>query len=84
MPQDKPGVGVSEPPPPPAPVPLILSGIALALNAATLAALLADRCSLATILAGLGLLFGGAAFIMLMRANQDKPGVGVSEPPPRG
>jgi len=86
MPQDKPGVGVSEPPPPPAPapVPLIMSGIAFALNAATVVALLVDRCSLATILAILGLLFGGAAFFMLMRANQDKPGVGISEPPPRG
>ena len=87
MPQDKPGVGVSEPPPPtppPDPVPLILSGIAFALNAATVIALLIDRCGLATILAILGLIFGGAAFFMLMRTNQDKPGVGVSEPPPRG
>jgi len=65
-------------------VPLILSGIAFAFNAATVVALLVHRCSLATILAILGLLFGGAAFFMLMRANQDKPGVGVQEPPPRG
>ena len=85
MPQDKPGVGVQEPPPapPPDPVPLMMSGIAFALNAATVIALLLDRCGLATILAILALLFGGATFFLLMRANQDKPGVGVQEPPPR-
>jgi len=83
MPQDKPGVGVQEPPPPPAPIPL-LSGIAFALNAATVIALLLDRCGLATILAILALLFGGATFFLLMRARQDEPGVGVHEPPPRG
>lgn len=86
MPQDKPGVGVQEPPPPPAPapIPLMMSGIAFALNAATVIALLVDRCGLATILAILALIFGGAAFFMLLRTNQDKPGVGVQEPPPRG
>lgn len=87
MPQDEPGVGVSEPPPPtppPDPVPLMMSGIAFALNAATVIALLIDRCGLATILAILALLFGGATFFLLMRAKQDEPGVGVSEPPPRG
>ena len=84
MPQDKPGVGVQEPPPlPPAPVPLMLSGIAFALNAATVIALLLDRCGLATILAILALIFGGATFFLLLRTNQDKPGVGVQEPPPR-
>jgi hypothetical protein len=82
MAQDKPGVGVSEPPPP-APVPLMMSGIAFGLNAATVIALLLDRCGLATILAILALLFGGVTFFLLLRANQDKPGVGVSEPPPR-
>ena len=84
MPQDKPGVGVQEPPPgAPAPMPLMMSGIAFALNAATVIALLIDRCGLATILAILALLFGGATFFLLMRTNQDKPGVGVQEPPPR-
>lgn len=88
MPQDEPGVGVHEPPPPvpppPDPVPLIMSGIAFALNAATVIALLIDRCGWATILAILALLFGGATFYMLMRTRQDEPGVGVHEPPPRG
>lgn len=84
MPQDKPGVGVQEPPPPPAPMPLMMSGIALAFNLATVVALLLDRCGLATILAILALIFGGATFFLLLRTNQDKPGVGVQEPPPRG
>lgn len=84
MPQDKPGVGVQEPPPPPAPMPLMISGIAFAFNAATVIALLLDRCGLATILAILALIFGGATFFLLMRTNQDKPGVGVQEPPPTG
>ena len=85
MPQDEPGVGVSEPPPaPPKPKPTMMAGIAFALNAATVIALLLDRCGLGTILAILALLFGGATFFMLMRTSgQDEPGVGVSEPPPR-
>lgn len=86
MPQDEPEVGVQEPPPPtppPDPVPLMMAGIAFAFNAATVIALLVDRCGLATILAILALLFGGATFFLLMRARQDEPEVGVQEPPPR-
>lgn len=86
-PTDKPPFGGSEPPPPaPMPTTTILSGIAFALNLATVVALLADRCSLATILAILALIFGGAAFVMLLRSGTatDKPPFGGSEPPPRG
>lgn len=76
---DKPPFGVYEPPP----RVTAFAGIALALNLATVAALLLDRCDIATILAILALLFGGVAFAMLMRSgSSDKPGIGTHEEPP--
>jgi hypothetical protein len=82
---DKPPFGVQEPPPtPPPPLIPLVSGLAFAFNLATVGALLLDRCGLATILAILALLFGGATFFMVMRMASDKPPFGVQEPPPRG
>jgi hypothetical protein len=83
---DKPPFGVNEPPPPaPAPVSLkIVAALALGFNLLTVGALLLDRCNLATILAILAFLFGGATFFMVMRMGSDKPPFGVNEPPPRG
>lgn len=78
---DKPPFGVYEPPPPRA---TVFAGIALAFNLATVAALLLDRCDIATALAVVALFFGGATFIMLMRSgSSDKPGFGTHEEPPR-
>ena len=85
---DKPPFGGYEPPPPmppPPPTPLmVVAGLALAFDLATVIALLLDRCSLATILAILALLFGGATFFMLARSGSDKPPFGGPEDPPRG
>jgi len=84
---DKPGFGGYEPPPPtpPPPTPLLMvAGLALAFDLATVIALLLDRCSLATILAILALIFGGATFGMVLRMGSDKPPFGGPEPPPRG
>ena len=83
---DKPPFGGYEPPPPtpPPPTTMIVAGLALAFELATVIALLLDRCSLATILAILGLIFGGATFLMVMRMGSDKPPFGGPEPPPRG
>lgn len=83
---DKPTFGGHEPPPPtpPPPTTMIFAGLAFAFNAATVIALLLDRCALATILAILALLFGGLTFFMVMRMSSDKPTFGGHEPPPRG
>ncbi len=83
---DKPPFGGYEPPPPapPPPTTMIVAGLALAFELATVIALLLDRCSLATILAILALIFGGATFFMVMRSGSDKPPFGGPEPPPRG
>lgn len=83
---DKPPFGGYEPPPPAPPPPtlMIVAGLALAFNLATVAALLLDRCSLATILAILALLFGGVTFFMMVRMGSDKPPFGPPEDPPRG
>lgn len=83
MPDDKPTFGGHEPPPPtpPPPTTLILAGLSLAFELATVIALLLDRCSLGLILAILALLFGGAT---VYRIASDKPTFGGHEPPPRG
>lgn len=83
---DKPPFGGYEPPPPtpPPPTTMIVAGLALAFELATVIALLLDRCSLATILAILALIFGGATFYMVARSGSDKPPFGGPEPPPRG
>ena len=83
---DKPTFGGPEPPPPspPPPTTLILAGLALAFELATVIALLLDRCSLALILAILALLFGGATFFKVMMMRSDQPTFGGPEPPPRG
>jgi hypothetical protein len=82
---DKPGFGGYEPPPPTPPPPtlLMVSGLALAFDLATVIALLLHRCSLATILAVLALVFAGATVGMVMRMGSDKPPFGGPEPPPR-
>jgi len=83
---DKPTFGGHEPPPPepPPPTTMIVAGLAFAFDLATVIALLLDRCSLATILAILALLFGGATLYMVARSGSDKPTFGGHEPPPRG
>ena len=83
---DKPPFGGYEPPPPtpPPPTTMIVAGLALAFDLATVNALLLDRCNLATILAILALIFGGATFYMLARSGSDTPPFGGHEPPPRG
>lgn len=84
---DKPDFGGHEPPPPippPSPTLKIVSGIALIFNLLTVVALLLDRCDLATILAILAFLFGGATFYLATRSGSDTPPFGGHEPPPRG
>ncbi|HET9228600.1 MAG TPA: hypothetical protein VFR31_18120 [Thermoanaerobaculia bacterium] len=84
---DKPPFGGYEPPPPtpPPPTPLIFAGLSLLFELATVIVLLLDRCSLATILAILALIFGGATvYLMSTRSGSDKPPFGGPEPPPRG
>ncbi len=83
---DKPPFGGYEPPPPTPPPPtlMVVAGLALAFDLATVIALLLDRCSLATILAILALLFGGATVVMMARSGSDKPPFGPPEDPPRG
>lgn len=85
---DTPPFGGHEPPPPaPAPAPLslkVVAGLAVIFNLFTVLALLRDRCDLATILAILAFLFGGATFYMVMRMGSDTPPFGGHEPPPRG
>lgn len=62
--------------------PLALAGTSFLLELATVASLLLDNCSLATILAILAALFGGAT-MYIMSGSGDKPDPFLHDPPPR-
>jgi acyl-CoA synthetase (AMP-forming)/AMP-acid ligase II len=60
---------------------LALAGTSFALELGTVFALLLENCSLATILAILAALFGGATVVMMTRSG-DKPDPLLHDPPP--
>lgn len=60
---------------------LALASTSFVLELATVLALLLENCSLATILAVLAALFGGATVVMMTRSG-DKPDPLLHDPPP--
>jgi uncharacterized membrane protein YjjB (DUF3815 family) len=63
---------------------LLLAATSFILELATLLALLLDNCSLATILAALAVLFGGATAYRVMSATSgDQPDPVYHDPPPK-
>ena len=60
---------------------LALGGTSFLFELATVLSLLLDNCSLATILAILAALFGGATVVMMVRSG-DKPDPLLHDPPP--